>query len=63
MGRGENFWLVDGVPSISQRLRIIARDFGDIDLPCPDPIDGETVGIKFDLPELLRHPLMLNPIF
>lgn len=58
LGGGADLWLADELSAIGQRLRIIARNIGDIDLPCPDPDYNEATGIKFDLSELFKHPLI-----
>lgn len=58
VGSGANAGMANGMQKISARLRIAATDIGDIHLSCLDSVDGEAVGIEFDHPKLLKHPLI-----
>lgn len=45
--------------AIEQRLRAITTNLGDIHLSRYAPDYGEATGIKFDPPQLFKHPLMV----
>lgn len=49
--------VVNGMSALGERLSVITGNFRDVNLPSPDPYHGETIGIIFDLSELLKHPL------
>ena len=60
VGSRANFRLADGMSPLGQRLRVVARNFRDVNLPCHDSAYGQTLGIKFDRSKLSKHPLRLN---
>ena len=57
LGGGAHIRLADGVAAISARLRVIACDIRDVNLPCHDSFDGEATGIKAYTSYLFKRPL------